>query len=330
MIGDLFDGLGAGALKVGADFLGGGAERAGDALAGVGDLRIGVHADGVEALAQRAVGRQQRSVQLPALRHQGAALVAQFGDERAHPAVIFGEGVFDRGDFAADKLFEFGGPRQRGFDAVAHRPDLVADGLTERAKIFGGAGVGLGQPRRNLRYRGGGLAKFADAPRQRRQAKKQDGGPKRAERQKHELRRDVGLAHREPLHVAASDVDVEIGGAQADPQQRSERRQQHRRAADRPHLQGLHERSDGRPVVVGRRARRTQRRGSGLGGGTAQQLLGRLGRFSRWRRRRRVWLWRGGGGGRGQVQAQCGLDRAKRGVHRIGGWLLLRHECLYP
>ena len=54
-------------------------------------------------------------------------------------------GALERGDFVVDEGFEFGGARQRALDAVAHRRDFAADGLSDRDDLFARRGFRLRQ-----------------------------------------------------------------------------------------------------------------------------------------------------------------------------------------
>ena len=77
-------------------------------------------------------------------------LIGHLGDERADLALVVGIGALERGNFGLDPGFEFGGARQRPFDAVAHRGEFAADRLRQGRDVLAGDRLRLDQAHRDF------------------------------------------------------------------------------------------------------------------------------------------------------------------------------------
>jgi hypothetical protein len=102
------------------------------------------------------------------------ALVAQIGEQRADANLVVGIGALEFGHLGLHQRFEFGGARDRAFDAFAHRGDFAPDGLADIDDAFLGEVFRFGEPQRDLAHRARGQAHFLRAAQQRSDA--EEGG----------------------------------------------------------------------------------------------------------------------------------------------------------
>ncbi len=146
------------------DFLAFGVYRGGDAPGGFADA-VGEADRGRLHVAGDAVMRDRNgAAHAIGVGENGFAFAGQFVDQRAHAPLIVGERALQIGDFRPHQRFEFAGPRQRAFDAVAHRGDLAPDRLRQRHHLLGGDGLGFGEAHRDFGHGAGGHPHFLSAP----------------------------------------------------------------------------------------------------------------------------------------------------------------------
>ena len=84
------------------------------------------------------------------IRDDRLALCDELVDKRADADLVIGIGALERRDLAAHQRLELARPRERPFDAVAHRGDLAPDRLRHRCNGIGRIRLGLCEPDSNL------------------------------------------------------------------------------------------------------------------------------------------------------------------------------------
>ncbi len=320
-----------------------------------------------ELAAQRARGlvdeaAQLRVARLEILRPRGAravqrfALIGHLGDQRANAAFAVGIGALERGDLGADQGLQLGGAGQCPLDAVAHRGDFPAYRLGKRGDLLARCGFGLRQPQRDPGDRTRRDAQFLHPARQRGEAEKKDRRSERRQGEQDRFRPEQSVARGRQVHFRRGQAQNHVDRAERQPNERRDGGRHERRPARTARLQGLNDRADRGPIVVGGRrpgaenafALPALRR---LAMGDRRRLAGVLRRQrvrGRGQRRRdggrgpaEVGVGGGGGGGGGAGiggrgrsradralvggQAQSLLDSRHRRGDRVMGRLFLRH-----
>ena len=128
-------------------------QRVGDPARGLVDLLGDEVADLRNVAAEIEMHAVDGIADLFGLADQRVALLAEVLQQAADAHFVVVVGVLQRRDFVGDQRLEFGGARQRAFDAVAHGGDLAADRLADRDDRFARDRLGLGEPHRDLGHR---------------------------------------------------------------------------------------------------------------------------------------------------------------------------------
>ena len=223
-------------------------QRAGDAFRDLVDARGDGVRDQRDVVAQIDLHAGDRAADLLGLADQIVALVGDVLQQRADAHFVVGIGALECGDLVGDQRLEFAGARDRAFDAVAHRRDLAADGLSHGDHGVAGGAFGLGEADRDLRHRLRDHAHLLAAP----------GKAGEEIEQQHRCKEQAGETGKHQHAAALSDRGV----------QRRQEADSERGAADQPDagedsrkgidaagraalLDGLEDLADGFAIVVG-------------------------------------------------------------------------------
>ncbi|MGY3034801.1 hypothetical protein ACVIIV_003971 [Bradyrhizobium sp. USDA 4354] len=139
-------------------------QRAGDGLGNLVDAGGDRVRDQRDVVAQVDLHPGDGAADLLGLADQIVALMRDVLEQGADAHLVVGIGAFECGDLVGDQRLELAGARDRALDAVAHRRDLAADGLTDGDHGIGGRAFRLGEADRDLRHRLRDHAHFLAAP----------------------------------------------------------------------------------------------------------------------------------------------------------------------
>ena len=348
---DPVDGRGARAVHDHSDLLRGGAERGGDALADVGNAFAEALGDVLEIGGDLLVRVVHGGAQATAVGDDRLALIGHLGDQRANAAFVVGIGAFERRDLGTHERLQFGGASQRPLDAVAHRGDFPADRLGQRDDLLARDRFRLREPQRNLRDRARRDAQLLQPARQSGETEQENCRSERGQGEQYRLRLDNVPARRREVRSARGVAQYRVGHAQRQPEGGGDGGRHERRLVRTAQLQGLNDRADRRPIVIGRRRPRAESRFDILGlrrqrrrQATSERRLASFLRRGRFQRRGEsgrggrqgfggggLSIGRGGSGLRSfgviiaDRQVQSVFDSRHRRGNRVMSRLFLRH-----
>ncbi len=153
-------GIAEGAGDVGAALL----QRAGDALGDLVDAGCDRVRDQGDVVPKVDLHPRDGAADLLGLTDQIVALMCDVLQQRANADLVVAVGALECRDLIGNQGLEFAGPRDRAFDAVAHRGHLASDGLADRHHGIACRVLGFREADRDLRHRLRDHAQFLTAP----------------------------------------------------------------------------------------------------------------------------------------------------------------------
>ena len=272
---ELADDLLAGLADILRDGVAAAGQQIGDALGGAVGGDRDLVGDAGEVGGERLVRAADRLADPVGVLHDRLALRHQLVDEAADAQLVVGVGALQRSDLVVHQHLELARPRERALDAVAHGGDLAADRLADGDHGFLGDVLRLGEAERHFRHGARDHAHFLAAPDQHGHAPEQQDRADDADGEAEQLGRAAHvLDAAQAGDLVAPDADAE-GGAEAEPDERQEKRRPERRVGRAP-LQRIEQVADGADVVIGGAPRAGPFRS--LAFGRAASLRGLLGR----------------------------------------------------